>query len=115
MKPTWNEDSVRLEIAVLSGRLLSSDMKKSTYADLYIKLEILGCEVDQSYGFTATVTDNAFNPVWLEHFDFGWIRVPCMAVIRISIYDAPKVKVTLGESLICQTTLPLEYLRKGYR
>ena len=44
----------------------------------------------------------------------GWILVPSLAVLRISVYNQigrPDPRI----SLLGQATLPLAYLRQGYR
>ena len=65
-------------------------------------------------GTTKTCYDNAFNPSWDEKFEIGLIHLPSLAVLRISVYNQIKNPVTIND-LICQTTLPLDHLRQGYR
>ena len=58
-------------------------------------------------GTTKVCNNNAFNPLWNQKFKFGLIHAPELAVIRFSVYNQ--------SDHLCQATLPLNYLRQGYR
>ena len=47
-----NNDSIRLEIAILSGRHLYPDIKKGSNCNTFVKVEIIGEKVDTCYGYT---------------------------------------------------------------
>ena len=117
LKPNVTKtNGIHLEIAILSGRFLCPDMNNTSRQGIapcntFVKLEIFGCTADRSFGDTEVFVYNAFNPVWLENFDFGWIHVPSLAVLRISVYIGQEKTY----DLLCQTTMPVEHLRKGYR
>ena len=47
----------------------------------YIEIEICGADYDNSKFKTKTISDNGFNPVWDEFFDFN-IQNPDLALLR---------------------------------
>ena len=107
------DKSIHLTMAVLSGRHLYPSIKKGSISNTFVKIEVFGCPIDCSYGVTKTCNQNAFNPTWDEKFNLGIIHVPALSVVRVSVYDfKPKSRKT---ELLCQATLPVDYLRSGYR
>ena len=47
----------------------------------YIEIEICGADYDNSKFKTKTISDNGFNPVWDEFFDFN-VQNPDLALLR---------------------------------
>ncbi len=113
--PVSRDKSIHLTIGILSGRLLKTT--REDYSNTIVKVEIMGCPVDKCYGITSKICKgNSFNPKWEEKFNFGLIHDPSLAVIRFSVYDQTKsTKLVVQNTLLCQATLPLDYLRQGYR
>lgn len=108
------DKSLHLSIAILSGRHLHPDIKKGADCNTFVKVEVIGCPIDCCYGTTKVCVDNAFNPSWDERFNLGLIHAPSLAVLRISCYNQIKNPVPQNE-LLCQATLPIDCIRKGYR
>ena len=84
--------------------------KKGSNCDIFVKVEINGCPNDCSVGSTKVCSKNTFNPLWNEKFSFGPIHEPELAVIRFSVYNQVTNPVPKSE-ILCQATLPLNYLR----
>jgi len=59
---------------------------------------------------TKVVSDNGFNPLWNESFDFA-VRKPELANLIMIVKD----KDVFSEGLIAQAGIPLRLLRPGYR
>ncbi|XP_059084137.1 1-phosphatidylinositol 4,5-bisphosphate phosphodiesterase gamma-1-like [Tigriopus californicus] len=111
-KAVHRMESIELQIGVLAGRQLADKSPKtSAMCNTFVKLEIIGCPVDNSLGTTGIVQSNALNPSWDETFNFGIIYNPNLAVLRLSVYN----QTQLNNEVLGQCVVPVSGLRKGYR
>ena len=76
-----------------------------------VEVEICGTDYDTAKFKTKTLTDNGFNPVWDDSFDFQ-IYNPELAFLRFVVND---VDIFGDSNFIGQYTLPVKCLRSGYR
>eukprot|EP00127_Corallochytrium_limacisporum_P000492 Clim_evm21s14 gene=Clim_evmTU21s14 len=77
--------------------------------DPYVKFKMVGCTQDTQHTKSTMVKDNGFNPKWNEEFCFP-LCAPEVALLRIEIWDEG-----YKNSYICQSVLPVNLLRPGYR
>ncbi len=98
-------------MSVLSGRHLYPGIKKGSNCNPFVRIEVFGCPIDCCYGVTKICAQNAFNPTWDETFNFGIVHIPSLSVVRVSVFDSRKK----GNELMYQATLPVDYLRGGFR
>ena len=76
-----------------------------------VEVEICGTDYDTAKFKTKTLTDNGFNPVWDDSFDFQ-IYNPELAYLRFVVND---VDIFGDSNFIGQYTLPVKCIRSGYR
>jgi dissimilatory sulfite reductase (desulfoviridin) alpha/beta subunit len=61
--PVHREDSVEIALSVLSGRHLHKNVKSSSTCNVFVKIEVIGCPTDCSYGATETIQVGRENAV----------------------------------------------------
>ena len=76
-----------------------------------VEVEVCGTDYDNAKFKTKTLTDNGFNPVWNDSFDFQ-IYNPELAFLRFVVND---VDIFGDSNFIGQYTLPVKCIRSGYR
>ena len=77
------KDAIVLGVRILAARHLFRKSVRGMVSP-YIEIEICGADYDNSKFKTKTISDNGFNPVWDEFFDFN-IRNPNLALLRYDI------------------------------
>jgi len=104
-------DAIHLRVAVLAGRHLAGGVGRAAEGEVFVRVEVVGCPPDCALGVTSVVK-GALNPAWDETFDFGLVRAPALAVLRLAAYQHGyrNRPVLLGQS-----TTPICALRAGYR
>jgi Ca2+-dependent lipid-binding protein len=105
----------KLTVKVISAHYLpkplGSNVDRSEIIDPFVEMHMSGVEEDMDDSKrTKVITDNGFNPIWNESFDF-MVRVPDLATMLFVIKD----KDVFSEGLIAQTALPLRLCRPGFR
>jgi len=60
----------------------------------FVEVEICGADYDNTKFKTKTISDNGFNPVWDEFFDFT-CKNPDLALIRYESENMPRVVKSL--------------------
>ena len=77
---SYTNDAILLGVRVLAARHLSRKSGRGMVSP-YIEVEICGADYDNAKFKTKTMSDNGFNPVWDEFFDFN-IQNPALALLR---------------------------------
>ena len=72
--------AVVLGVRILAARHLFRKSGRGMVSP-YIEIEICGADYDNSKFKTKTISDNGFNPVWDEFFDFN-VQNPDLALLR---------------------------------
>ena len=99
-----------LHVQVVSGMCIPN-VTANDIVDPYVKLTLFGATCDQASHKTKTVSNNGFNPVWLnEKFQFE-VFYPEVALLRFSIRDSNFTEdVSIGG-----LTVPVLELQPGIR
>eukprot|EP00038_Savillea_parva_P017361 m.19984 g.19984 ORF g.19984 m.19984 type:complete len:1333 (+) comp3742_c0_seq1:562-4560(+) len=96
-------DQVKLSITVVSARHLNKKVSGKGLVSPFVELEINGVPKDARRVKTRTISDNGFNPVWNERFDFK-VRFPEMACLSVVVYDED----TFGDAVVVgQSVIPI--------
>ncbi|XP_065653879.1 inactive phospholipase C-like protein 2 [Hydra vulgaris] len=104
---------VTLTIKVISGYQLPKPRGSASKADTvdpYVVIEMFGLPADYRFERTKTISNNGFNPVFDETFEFR-VLLPELALLRFFVLDDDHI----GDCFIGQYTIPLDCVRQGYR
>ena len=112
---TPKDKSIHLTLSILSGRHLYPGIKKGSNCNPFVRIEMFGCPIDSCHGVTKVCAQNAFNPTWDETFNLGIVHIPALSVVRVSVFDSKDSKKKSNNELLYQSTLPVDYLRSGFR
>ena len=105
----------KLTIKIISAHYLpkpaGANVDRSEIIDPFVEMKMFGVDMDVDDGKrTKVITDNGFNPLWNESFDFA-VRVPELANLIFIVKD----KDLFSEAVIAQAGVPCRLLRPGYR
>ncbi|XP_046996756.1 1-phosphatidylinositol 4,5-bisphosphate phosphodiesterase gamma-1 [Schistocerca americana] len=106
-------DPLNISVRVICARHLSKWGKGRARGTVspFVEIEVIGADFDNKSRNTQPVSDNGFNPVWNETFDFE-VSNPHFALLRFVVQDEDM----FGDSnFIGQATYPVLCLRTGYR
>ncbi|XP_061112281.1 1-phosphatidylinositol 4,5-bisphosphate phosphodiesterase delta-1b isoform X2 [Conger conger] len=110
-KGEWLQHKI-LHLMIISGQQLPKVHKtKKSIVDPLVRVEIYGVQADVSEKETAKITNNGFNPMWNQQFQFE-VYVPDLAMVRFVVEDYDS---TSQNDLIGQYALPFNSLQNGYR
>ncbi|KAF5903599.1 1-phosphatidylinositol 4,5-bisphosphate phosphodiesterase delta-1 isoform X1 [Clarias magur] len=104
-KGLWFKKKI-LQVMVISAQQLP---KLKSIVDPYVRVEIFGVPVDQASAHTTYISNNGFNPLWNQNFEFT-VRVPDLALVRFLVMDHDTV---LHNDFIGQYTLPFTSMQNG--
>ncbi|XP_059489127.1 1-phosphatidylinositol 4,5-bisphosphate phosphodiesterase delta-4-like isoform X2 [Neocloeon triangulifer] len=109
-EPSWKPKLLRLK--VISGQHIPKPDQSSEgeIVDPYVKVKIVGMEIDQREFKTKDIHDNGLNPVWDETFEFP-VYYPDLAMLYLSVKDENS---TGANELIGAYTLPFTSLQHGF-
>ncbi|XP_024136123.1 1-phosphatidylinositol 4,5-bisphosphate phosphodiesterase delta-1a isoform X2 [Oryzias melastigma] len=85
--------------------------KAKSIVDPLVKVEIYGVPADNASKETKYITNNGFNPMWNERFEFT-IHALELAMVRFVVMD---YDTTSQNDLVGQYCLPLTSIQNGYR
>ncbi|XP_057681098.1 1-phosphatidylinositol 4,5-bisphosphate phosphodiesterase delta-1a isoform X2 [Corythoichthys intestinalis] len=102
-----------LHIMVISAQQLPklNVEKQKSIVDPLVRVEVHGVQLDNASKETHYITNNGFNPMWNERFQFH-IYVPELAILRFVVEDYDTAS---ANDLIGQYCLPLTCIQNGYR
>ncbi|KAI1902200.1 hypothetical protein AGOR_G00042260 [Albula goreensis] len=110
-KGDWLQHKV-FHVMVISAQQLPKLKKKTkSIVDPLVRVEIYGVPADTTEKETQSISNNGFNPMWNEQFQFE-VYVPELAMVRFVVEDYDS---TSNNDLIGQYTLPFTSLQNGYR
>ncbi|XP_065844424.1 1-phosphatidylinositol 4,5-bisphosphate phosphodiesterase zeta-1-like isoform X2 [Oscarella lobularis] len=102
-----------MKIKVISGQRLPKPPDsgaKGEVIDPFVVIDVHGIGEDNYRGKTKACTNNGFNPVWSETFQY-FLKFPDVAILRFSVLDDDFV----GDDFIGQFCLPVSSIQTGYR
>ncbi|XP_004081132.1 1-phosphatidylinositol 4,5-bisphosphate phosphodiesterase delta-1 isoform X1 [Oryzias latipes] len=109
---TWPNKKI-FHVMVISAQQLpkiNKDKAKSI-VDPLVRIEISGVPADNASKETKYITNNGFNPMWNERFQFT-INVPELAMVRFVVEDYDTASYN---DLVGHYCLPLTSIQTGYR
>ncbi|XP_022645373.1 1-phosphatidylinositol 4,5-bisphosphate phosphodiesterase eta-2-like [Varroa jacobsoni] len=97
-----------LTLTIISGQYMPA---RGEVTDPYVEIKIIGHPLDENCGRTSFVSNNGFNPIWNQTFQF-LVNVPDLAQLVFVVMSDSRVGKNgrLGEYAI-----PLTAMREGYR
>ncbi|XP_038654495.1 1-phosphatidylinositol 4,5-bisphosphate phosphodiesterase delta-1a isoform X2 [Scyliorhinus canicula] len=103
----------KLHVMIISAQQLpkSSKMKVKSVVDPLVVVEVFGVAEDNDSKATEHITNNGFNPMWNETFQFD-VSVPELALVRFVVQD---YDMSSRNDFIGQCTIPFNSLKLGYR
>ena len=99
----------KIQAHIIDGRDLLA-MDRGGVSDPYIK-----CIHGQGKLFQSKPVPKTVNPTWDETFNLGIVHIPALSVVRVSVFDSKDSKKKSNNELLYQSTLPVDYLRSGFR
>ncbi|KAJ8337237.1 hypothetical protein SKAU_G00384570 [Synaphobranchus kaupii] len=110
-KGDWLQHKV-LHVMIISAQQLPKlKKKKKSIVDPLVRVEVYGVPADTTEKETVNISNNGFNPMWNEQFQFE-VYVPELAMVRFVVEDYDS---TSQNDLIGQYALPFTSLQNGYR
>ncbi|XP_035286372.1 1-phosphatidylinositol 4,5-bisphosphate phosphodiesterase delta-1-like isoform X1 [Anguilla anguilla] len=110
-KGEWLQHKI-LHVMIISAQQLPKLNKNAkSVVDPLVRVEIYGVPADTTSKETVHISNNGFNPMWNEQFQFE-VYVPELAMVRFVVEDYDS---TSQNDLIGQYTLPFTSLQNGYR
>ncbi|XP_067824452.1 1-phosphatidylinositol 4,5-bisphosphate phosphodiesterase delta-1a isoform X2 [Heptranchias perlo] len=103
----------KLHVMVISAQQLpkSNRMKISSVVDPLVTVEVFGVDNDNDKKETEYISNNGFNPMWNDTFQFN-VSVPELTLVRFLVQD---YDLSSKNDFIGQFTLPFTSLKLGYR
>lgn len=102
-----------LRIKIISGQQFPKPKMSNTKGEVidpFVSISVYGIPADTVQEKTRTVTNNGFNPVFDETFEFH-INLPELALVRFVVLDDDFI----GDAFIGQYTIPFVCMQQGYR
>lgn len=101
-----------VKITIISGHLLPRKLSHTDIIDPYVTFDVYGIAQDkQKNKFkTKKVSNNGFNPVWNETFEFN-LYAPELAILRFVVMDQDLGK----DDFVAQSSIPFSSVRPGLR
>ncbi|XP_028399821.1 inactive phospholipase C-like protein 2 [Dendronephthya gigantea] len=102
-----------LRIKIISGQQFPKPKMSGTKGEVidpFVSVSVYGIPADTVQEKTRTITNNGFNPVFDETFEFH-INLPELALVRFVVLDDDFI----GDAFIGQYTIPFVCMQQGYR